>query len=262
MFFRTERGLMLDVLFIILGGAVGSFVTFVIFRKKMNALNESINLLNQNNREKQLADELEQAQLDFEQQLAQAETSNQQQLAELQTTITTINNDYENQKQAQVMEVVQLKQQIENTKNSTAEKLNTLKEQLILLNQLLTTFERWHESLNQLVAHNKDMHKQNDRFGKVVKQIVILALNAAIEAARAGEYGRGFAVVADEVRSLAMSSQELSEKNRDNISKNDLLTTTTFQDIQASGKMILSEVSIAMSQVENIVSDVESKVIV
>ena len=46
------------------------------------------------------------------------------------------------------------------------------------------TFERWHESLNQLMEHNAEMHGQNQEFFNIVKQIVILALNAAIETAR------------------------------------------------------------------------------
>lgn len=120
--------------------------------------------------------------------------------------------------------------------------LSKVKDELEELQKLLSTFERWHESLSQLMVHNSVMHKQNEEFFKIVKQIVILALNAAIEAARAGQFGRGFAVVADEVRALAMRSQELSEGYRENLSKNDFLTTATFQDIQASGKMLYTEV--------------------
>lgn len=122
------------------------------------------------------------------------------------------------------------------------DKLSQVKDNLNDLAALLVTFERWHESLTQLMLHNAEMHKQNQEFFNIVKQIVILALNAAIEAARAGEHGRGFAVVADEVRNLAMRSQELSESYKENLNKNDFLTTATFQDIQAGGKMILTDV--------------------
>lgn len=123
------------------------------------------------------------------------------------------------------------------------ERLNKVEADLLELTDLLVTFERWHESLTQLMEHNAEMHNQNQEFFSIVKQIVILALNAAIEAARAGEHGRGFAVVADEVRNLAMRSQELSESYKENLNKNDFLTTATFQDIQAGGKMILTDVS-------------------
>ncbi|WP_281282213.1 methyl-accepting chemotaxis protein [Aliikangiella marina] len=100
------------------------------------------------------------------------------------------------------------------------------------------------------MQHNRAMSDQNAQFSNIVKQIVILALNAAIEAARAGEFGRGFAVVADEVRSLALRSQDLSSSYQDNLHKNDILTTSTFQDIQASGKMIVTELSTAKSQID------------
>jgi hypothetical protein len=40
-----------------------------------------------------------------------------------------------------------------------------------------------------------------------------------------------------------MRSQELSESYKENLNKNDFLTTATFQDIQAGGKMIVTDVS-------------------
>jgi chromosome segregation ATPase len=123
------------------------------------------------------------------------------------------------------------------------EQLKQVEGDLNELNTVLLTFERWHDNLTQLMDHNAEMHKQNEEFFSIVNQIVILALNAAIEAARAGEHGRGFAVVADEVRNLAMRSQELSESYKENLNKNDFLTTATFQDIQAGGKMIVTDVS-------------------
>ena len=84
------------------------------------------------------------------------------------------------------------------------------------------------------------MHEQNDKFSSIVRTIVILSVNAAIEAAKAGENGRGFAAVAQEVRNLANASAELSRDYGKNLYKNDLITTATFQDIQAGGKMITS----------------------
>ncbi len=133
-----------------------------------------------------------------------------------------------------------------------AERLPRIEKDLSDLTDLLVTFERWHESLNQLMEHNAEMHAQNQEFFSIVKQIVILALNAAIEAARAGENGRGFAVVANEVRNLAMRSQELSMSYKENLNKNDFLTTATFQDIQAGGKMILTDVSSALQLVKEL----------
>jgi methyl-accepting chemotaxis protein len=103
---------------------------------------------------------------------------------------------------------------------------------------LVGTFERWNGELMQLLQHNRHMHSMNDQFGQIVQQIIIVALNASIEAARAGEHGRGFSVVASEVRALALRAGELSRQYRDNLFKNDLITGSTFQDLQAGGKMM------------------------
>lgn len=107
---------------------------------------------------------------------------------------------------------------------------------------LVRTFERWHDDMNELIAHNREMHRKNDEFALIVNQVIIVALNASIEAARAGVHGRGFAVVAQEVRDLAQRAEKLSKSYRANLYQNDLITTTTFQDLQAGGKMIMGAV--------------------
>lgn len=107
---------------------------------------------------------------------------------------------------------------------------------------LVKTFERWHDDMNVLITHNREMHAKNDEFSSIVRQVVIVTLNASIEAARAGELGRGFAVVADEMRSLATRAERLSKDYRANLYQNDLITTNTFQDLQAGGKMIIASV--------------------
>lgn len=107
---------------------------------------------------------------------------------------------------------------------------------------LVKTFERWHDDMNALIMHNREMHTKNDEFSSLVRQVVIVTLNASIEAARAGELGRGFAVVADEMRSLATRAERLSKDYRANLYQNDLITTNTFQDLQAGGKMIIASI--------------------
>lgn len=108
---------------------------------------------------------------------------------------------------------------------------------------LIKTFERWHEDMSVLLVHNREMHERNDEFAAIVRQVVIVALNASIEAARAGDMGKGFAVVANEVRTLANRAEALSKDYSNNLYKNDLITTTTFQDMQAGGKMIIGAVT-------------------
>ncbi len=107
---------------------------------------------------------------------------------------------------------------------------------------LVKTFERWHADMSLLVTHNRALHARNDDLASIVKQVVIVALNASIEAARAGEQGRGFAVVAHEMRTLANRADGLAKDYRKSLLESDLVTTATFQDLQAGGKMIAGAV--------------------
>lgn len=115
--------------------------------------------------------------------------------------------------------------------------------EIVTLLDLVKTFERWHADMNELVIHNRAMHEKNDEFASIVKYMIIVTLNASIEAARAGASGRGFAVVADEMRNLAARAESLSEGYRNSLHQNDLITTTTFQDLQAGGKMIIGSLT-------------------
>jgi len=137
-------------------------------------------------------------------------------------------------------------QEIQNTLDTVTESLETnqkiLKDDISKLLKLLSTIDRWDDEMSKLMQHNNDMQKQNKQFSDIVKNIIILALNASIEAARAGEAGRGFAVVADEVKTLANQSEQLSTSYKENLHKNDMIATATFQDIQASGKMIINSI--------------------
>ena len=123
------------------------------------------------------------------------------------------------------------------------------------LKQFAATFERWHEQMISLMAQNQDMHSKNHELARIVNHVLMVSLNASIEAARAGAAGRGFSIVAGEVRSLATRSQELSKSYRDSLDRNDLVTTATFQDIQAGGKMMTA----ALVSVEALAHQFQSK---
>ena len=179
----------------------------------------------------------------FEQELddkdAQLETFKKQ-IAQLKDEKDELLNDsYQAQKNHNA-DFDSLKKAILSRRGEFKEKVNGLSNEIAEMTKFADIFERWHEDMNSLMIQNTAMHEQNDRFSGIVRTIVILSVNAAIEAARAGENGRGFAVVAHEIRHLANVSEELARDYSKNLYKNDLITTATFQDIQAGGKMITS----------------------
>ncbi len=145
----------------------------------------------------------------------------------------------EQQASSQLMD---LQQQYSGAKQEAIASCDVLGRDVEVLLGLIKTFERWHSDMNVLITHNKEMHAKNDEFSAIVRHVIIVTLNASIEAARAGELGRGFAVVANEMRELAARSEKLAKDFRNNLYQNDLITTTTFQDLQAGGKMIIGTV--------------------
>ena len=121
---------------------------------------------------------------------------------------------------------------------------------------IVSMLERWHEEIQSILDNNKDLKRKNSEFKSINQSVVMLALNAAIEAARAGEHGRGFAVVADGVRELALTSTKLAGEYQQYLDMNDLVTTTTFQDMQASGNVIRTTVANLNSVCERLRSEV------
>lgn len=240
---------------------VAATLSFIIQQKRIKAMQEQHAGEVQTYRA-QINASISREQYDSETQTLSERSSNlESALSEAQSQLDNLRHQADEDKLALEQEYQSRIQQIEYDSSgkvqSVREQLAIVQDDLQALTDLLVTFERWHESLTQLMEHTAEMHHQNQEFFNIVKQIVILALNAAIEAARAGEHGRGFAVVADEVRNLAMRSQELSESYKENLNKNDFLTTTTFQDIQAGGKMILTDVSSTMEVVKGIFRELD-----
>lgn len=184
---------------------------------------------------------------------AELESNQHAQIEELREQVESVEEALSQERRAHQDEVSELQREAEQTLERlkaehaqiTAAALSncdSLSAEVNSLLGLVKTFERWHTDLNVLIAHNGQMHIKNDEFSSIVRQTIIVTLNASIEAARAGEQGRGFAVVADEMRVLVTRAEKLSKDYRNSLFANDLITTTTFQDLQASGKMIIGSV--------------------
>lgn len=124
------------------------------------------------------------------------------------------------------------------------------------LKNIAIAFERWHQDMISLTHQNREMRNKGEDLAGIVRQLIMLSLNAAIEAVRAGDTARGFVVVAAEVRSLALRAQAVSQDLSKSLHKNDLVTTATFQDIQAGGKMMMA----ALSGLESMLGDLHNKI--
>ncbi|HLA33617.1 MAG TPA: methyl-accepting chemotaxis protein [Rhodocyclaceae bacterium] len=229
------------VLGLLIGG-VGVGVVLSMQKNQLRRLNESQQLTIEQLGQRPVAEDVR-----LEQQRSQEQrTELQQQLKRLQQSLdqesAAAAKRLADALRAHEMELARLREEHSGVKAKLEQDCNHLGEEINQLLGLIKTFERWHAEMDALMIHNREMHNKNNEFFSIVKNVVILSLNASIEAARVGEYGRGFAVVADEVRTLAIRSENLSKDYKVNLHKNDLITTTTFQDIQAGGKMITAAV--------------------
>jgi hypothetical protein len=111
------------------------------------------------------------------------------------------------------------------------------------LKTLVVAFERWHEDMIYLTARNREMNSKGEDLATIARHMIMVSLNAAVEAASAGEVARGFVVVAAEVKLQAKNMTVLSGDMNKELQKSELMTTTTFQDIQAGGKMMMAAIS-------------------
>lgn len=111
------------------------------------------------------------------------------------------------------------------------------------LRALAVALERWHQDMISMMAQHRDMNAEGEDMHCIARQLIMVSLNAAIEGARAGNEARGFVAVAAEVKTLAHRVQALAGELGRNLHTSSLITTATFQDIQAAGKMMMAAIT-------------------
>lgn len=222
----------IDLGWFLMGGALGALAAWWWARRLVRARGEVVPAPEAAERERLLQARIE----GLEDELRAHQTALETRAADSQSELADLRSSLEQQ-------LHHVHSGAADTREQALLACNQLADSITKLLGLIKTFERWHADMSVLLTHNREMHARNDEFAAIVRQVVIVALNASIEAARAGEMGKGFAVVANEVRSLANRAETLSKDYRNNLHKNDLITTTTFQDLQAGGKMIIGAVN-------------------
>lgn len=129
------------------------------------------------------------------------------------------------------------------TRAKLRRQLETVTQTVAEIKTLAVAFERWHEDMIMMTKQSQCLTVMGEDLTLIARKMIMVSINAAIEAARAGGVARGFVVVAAEVKTQAQQVQELSAEIRKTLHHGELLTTATFQDIQAGGKLMMAAIS-------------------
>lgn len=157
----------------------------------------------------------------------------QQTAASMEEIKTTVANNAENARQANV-----LSQQA----RAAADNGSTV------MGNVVTTMEKISQSARKI-------SEINGVIDGIANQTNILALNAAVEAARAGEQGRGFSVVASEVRNLAARSADAAKEINKLINESVKNVDDGAKLIEDAGKT-MTEIVTSVTHVSNIMQEI------
>lgn len=157
----------------------------------------------------------------------------QQTAASMEEIKTTVANNAENARQANV-----LSQQARAAADNGSS----------VMGNVVTTMEKISQSARKI-------SEINGVIDGIANQTNILALNAAVEAARAGEQGRGFSVVASEVRNLAARSAEAAKEINKLINESVKNVDDGAKLIEDAGKT-MTEIVTSVTHVSNIMQEI------
>lgn len=157
----------------------------------------------------------------------------QQTAASMEEIKTTVSNNAENARQANVLS----HQARTAADNGSAVMVNVV------------------STMDKISQSARKISEINGVIDGIANQTNILALNAAVEAARAGEQGRGFSVVASEVRNLAARSADAAKEIN-------LLINESVKNVDDGARLIedagktMQEIVTSVTHVSNIMQEI------
>jgi len=157
----------------------------------------------------------------------------QQTAASMEEIKTTVSNNAENARQANVLSY----QARSAADNGSAVMVNVV------------------STMDKISQSARKISEINGVIDGIANQTNILALNAAVEAARAGEQGRGFSVVASEVRNLAARSADAAKEIN-------LLINESVKNVDDGARLIedagktMQEIVTSVTHVSNIMQEI------
>ncbi|WP_244303534.1 methyl-accepting chemotaxis protein [Roseibium sediminis] len=125
----------------------------------------------------------------------------------------------------------ELANSIENLTSSSTEIGTQVNHSTILAEEAMGVADDVNQGVGELKSAISDIAEVVRLISDIASQTNLLALNATIEAARAGDAGRGFAIVASEVKSLAVETQNATDRISANIERLQASSETSITSV-------------------------------
>ena len=117
--------------------------------------------------------------------------------------------------------------------------LGVLSQEVKPLLELLEVFERWYAGMDSLQANNAELHQNSLAVIQCMDELYQMHSQPNNPASK------------ETVEQIYARAKIICQQSQDHIAKGELVATVTFQDIQATCRMILTQIHNLQTLVEN-----------